>query len=146
MDEEEDSPEEEEQKEVEGLIEETKMDFECKSIELVVINEYQGNFLPMLMLLIERVGFNSDMTKIGESDKMKGSAGTAIRMQYFNAPVGIWEPAIEKFAIEVELLGNGKANKQIIKIADALNINVSVGLAGVLANFQKLWEIAAEKN
>lgn len=129
----------------EGAQEETSIGFECKSIELVVINEYQGNFLPMILLLADKVGFNSGVTTVGEATKMKGEAETSVCMNYFNAPVGFWEPAIEKFLISVKLFGNGKAFKQAIEIVDPLNINISVGLAGVLANFGKLWTIAAEK-
>lgn len=86
-----------------GAAEETKVEFECKSAELVVIDEYQGNFLPMLLMLVDRVVFEQSFKKIGDSDRMSGSAETACRMQYFNAPIGFWEPAIERFFINVKL-------------------------------------------
>ncbi len=65
--------------------------------------------MPMVLFQIDRVLFTQTLTKVGKSQKMEGHAETACRMQYFNAPVGFWEPVIERIFITVKLLGNGLA-------------------------------------
>ena len=48
-----------------GALDEMKVDFECTSAEIVVIDEYQGNFLPMVLFKIDRVSFQQTLTKVG---------------------------------------------------------------------------------
>lgn len=82
-----------------GATEDSKIDFECKHAELIVINEYQGSFLPLILFQIEKVTFTQELFKTGLFETMEGDAETSCRMQYFNAPLGFWEPAIERFDI-----------------------------------------------
>jgi len=63
----------------------------------------------MVLFQIDKVAFTQTLNKVGKSERMEGIAETACRMQYFNAPVGFWEPAIERIFINVKLLGNGLA-------------------------------------
>jgi len=99
----------------------------------------------MILFQVDKVSFNQKINTMGVHETMVGQADISCKMQYFNAPVGQWEPAIERLKLTVKLEGNGKAQKQVISAVTPLNINVSVGLAGVLANFSKLWTVSTQK-
>jgi hypothetical protein len=89
----------------------------------------------MILIFVDKVALTLALKQVSTLQTVEGAAQTAFRMQYFNAPVGFWEPAIDRFQINLKLFGNGKAFKQVLDSPTPLNVNISVGLARVLANF-----------
>lgn len=70
---------------------------------------------------------------------------TDIAVDYFNANLGFYEPAIEKFAFMCRLSQRGKNNETKVVLVEPLNINFTVDLATSIASFQKLWSTSTEK-
>ena len=56
-------------------------------------------------------------------------------MDYFNANLGFYEPAIEKLPLMVRLSKRGQNNETKVVLVEPLSLNVTVDFATCLATF-----------
>lgn len=127
------------------IVSEDSMHFTVeRGADIVIINEDGGNFVPMFLMSCETINFNQQ-SGLRQVDNMDGEADTKCSLYYFNSEKGYWEPAIERFTINVLLKRVGKLNSQTILLPDPLNINISVHLGGVIHLFLKLWEKSTKR-
>ena len=95
---------------------EDSIDFNLQQgADIVIINEDKGNFVPMFLLSCEKVTFHQS-SGLNQANKSDGNANTMCSLYYFNASKGYWEPAIERFGIDVVLQSVGKKNIQTVKL------------------------------
>ena len=71
------------------------------AVSVVAINDYYGQTLPVLRLLIEDSDFQgSGVLGVG-CFNLSGSLYVSV--DYFNAPLSVWEPVLERFCPEMSL-------------------------------------------
>lgn len=62
------------------MVQDNKVEFECERVELIVIDEYQGNFLPMILFQVDKVSFNQKIKTMGVHETMEGQADISCKM------------------------------------------------------------------
>lgn len=111
------------------------LDFVCdKGADIVIINEEKGNFVPLILLSASTITFAQN-SGLEEQDRSEGNCETKAAIFYYNPQIGQWEPAIERFSIQVLLESEHKTYTQAVRMNTPININVSVEFAGVLSDF-----------
>ena len=53
-------------------------------------------------------------------------------MSYYNSDAGIFEPAVDKFGVDIDLDYIGKSSKTKLSLVDPVNINFTLSLAGCI--------------
>ena len=94
-------------------------------LQIIFINDYQGNFLPIFGISVSEFFFQSGKT----GQKMEGNTKLASSSSFFNAPIGAWEPVIEHFEVELVYKKEADGTKDIkIILGSELNVNLTESL------------------
>jgi hypothetical protein len=60
-------------------------------VQIIIINDYSGNFLPVFGISLSELTYHFGLTQ----NKMEGHTVLSSSISYFNALAGSWEPAME---------------------------------------------------
>jgi hypothetical protein len=80
-----------------------------------------------------------------KEDQSKGKVATQIHLSYYNSDAGFFEPAIDRFGVGIDMDYQGKSSITKINLADAININFTIGFADCITQFNKVYAIAQDK-
>ena len=101
------------------------MEIVSYGVQIIIINDYSGNFLPVFGISLSELTYHFGHT-IG---KMEGTTVLSSSISYFNALAGSWEPAIEHFNMSLIYKKSEDSFKDIeIDIDKECNINLSESL------------------
>lgn len=64
-----------------------------------------------------------------KEDQSKAKVSTEIHLSYYNSDAGFFEPAIDRFGVDIDMDYIGKSSKTKINLADPININFTIGFA-----------------
>ena len=116
-----------------------KIIVDCKGLKLIFINDRDNNFLPIVSL-------NSSPFRIlscWNHEKSLIQAGFVLSMNFFNVNIGLWEPFIEKFSLDI--LSNQDFLEKVqnihIDMPTSVNLNFTEKLIENLNESQKSWKI-----
>ena len=94
-------------------------------VQMIIINDYCGNFLPVFGISLSELFYQFGLT----SNKMEGKTVLSSSISYFNALAGSWEPAMEHFNMSLNYKKGEDEMKDIqIDVDKELNINMSESL------------------
>ena len=66
-------------------------------VQIIIINDYSGNFLPVFGISLSELFYQFGLT----ANKMEGKTVLSSSISYFNALAGSWEPAVEPFTMSL---------------------------------------------
>ena len=63
-----------------------------------------------------------------KQEQSKGKVNVMVNLNYYNSDAGFFQPAIDRFGVDVEIESVGKSKKIKLHLADPINMNFTIGL------------------
>jgi hypothetical protein len=114
--------------------------FQARSLNLIVINDYSSQNLPVLRFQI----IKTDVQSKGPVFEMEGEGSFIFSADYYNAKLTCYEPIVEPWCPEISL--STDMNSVIIEVSNekTLQLNVSGSLTRTLLDCSNLLTIALD--
>lgn len=94
-------------------------------LQLMIINDNCGNFMPVLGTSISEMCYQYGLTQGLKTGKTSFSCSVS----YFNALAGSWEPVIEKFTVNLENITQRDGHRNfLVSLNKELNFNLTESL------------------
>ena len=110
-------------------------------LKLIIINDIDNNFLPVLSTNFS----NFKITMDKNAKQFCIWTDLTISVNFFNVTVGVWEPFIEQFTMNLMTSTEVESNKQnlSVTVATPFNINLTEKLVQNLYESNKSWQIVS---
>ena len=91
-------------------------------VKVLVINDNLMNFIPVLGISISEFHYSSDQNETQKAGMTQFSSV----LNYYNADAGEWEPFIETFKVQFNIIEDKNTHKKIVQCECPTQININV--------------------
>ena len=111
-------------------------------ISLVAINDFNGQTLPILRILLDRCDFRAG----GKVEDVTGEGSFQISAEHYNTKVAVWEPLIERWGPKISVISNVLSGTIVEVISDStLQVDVSGAMVKTFSQVSNLTSVILEE-